>query len=261
LFFFFNVYRDSLARGRLTVQKLPASFLKPFVIKQQNVVSAEKVAAETVGGIITYLVIIMCLTGAMYPAMDLTAGEKERATMETILSSPISRTHLVLGKFLLVLTASLVTAALSVTSMGVSSWVIQHFQDQSSGSAMNIKIGLGAVLAVFLVALPLAVMFSAALLTIALFAKSYKEAQSYISPLMIVVIVPAIAAMLPGVELTPRLSLVPILNVSLLCKDLIAGNYHWNSIALIFLSTCLYGGAAILIAVKMFHRESVLFRS
>jgi sodium transport system permease protein len=240
---------------------LPANFLKPFQIKQQNVVSEEKVAGETVGGIIPYLVIIMCLTGAMYPAMDLTAGEKERATMETILSSPISRTHLVLGKFLLVLTASLVTAVLSVTSMGVSSWAFQHFQDQSSGSGMHIKIGLGAVLSVLLVALPLAVMFSAALLTIALFAKSYKEAQSYISPLMIVVIVPAIAAMLPGVELTPKLSLVPILNVSLLCKDLIAGNYHWNSIALIFISTCLYGGAAIFIAIRMFYRESVLFRS
>jgi sodium transport system permease protein len=258
---FFNDYRDNLARDRLSVQKLPASLLKPFEIKQQNVVSEEKVAGEIVGGIIPYLVIIMCLTGAMYPAMDLTAGEKERATMETILSSPISRTHLVLGKFLLVLTASLITAALSVTSMGVSSWVFQHIQDQSSGSAIHIRLGLGAVLSVLLVALPLAVMFSAALLTIALFAKSYKEAQSYISPLMIVVIVPAIAALLPGAELTPRLSLVPILNVSLLCKDLISGTYHWNSIALIFLSTCLYGGAAIFIAVKMFHRESVVFRS
>jgi sodium transport system permease protein len=258
---FFNEYRDNLARDQLAAQKLPASILKPFDIKQQNVVSEEKVAGEAVGGIISYLVIIMCLTGAMYPAMDLTAGEKERATMETILSSPILRTHLVFGKFLVVLTASLVTAVLSVTSMGVSSWVFQRFQDQSSGSAIHIKIGLGAVLSVFLVALPLAVLFSAALLTIALFAKSYKEAQSYISPLMIVVIVPAVAAMLPGAELTPRLSLVPILNVSLLCKDLITGTYHWNSIALIFLSTCLYGGAAIFIAVRMFHRESVLFRS
>ena len=258
---FFNEYRDNLARERLTAQKLPASLLKPFDIKQQNVVSEEKVAGETVGGIISYLVIIMCLTGAMYPAMDLTAGEKERATMETILSSPISRTHLVLGKFLMVLTASLVTAALSVTSMGVSSWVFQNFQEQSSAPGLHIKIGLGAVLAVFLVALPLAVLFSAALLTIALFAKSYKEAQSYISPLMIVVVIPAIAAMLPGVELTPRLSLVPILNVSLLCKDLITGTYHWNTIALIFLSTSVYGGAAIFIAVRMFHRESVLFRS
>jgi sodium transport system permease protein len=256
---FFTEYRDSIARERLAAEKLPASLLKPFEIKQQNVVSAEKVAGETVGGIIPYLVIIMCLTGAMYPAMDLTAGEKERATMETILSSPISRTHLVLGKFLLVLTASLVTAALSVTSMGVSSWVIQRFQDQTSG--IHVKIGLIAVLSVFMVALPLAVLFSATLITIALFAKSYKEAQSYISPLMVVVIVPAVAAMLPGVELTPRLSLVPILNVSLLCKELIAGNYHWNSIALIFLSTCVYAVAALFIAVKMFQRESVLFRS
>jgi sodium transport system permease protein len=258
---FFSDYRDALARERLTAERLPVSLLKPFDIKQQNVVSAEKVAGETFGGIIPYLVIIMCLTGAMYPAMDLTAGEKERATMETILSSPVSRTHLVLGKFLLVLTASLVTAALSVTSMGVSSWVFQRFQDQSGEPGIQITIGLGAVLSVFMVALPLAVMFSAALITIALFAKSFKEAQSYISPLMVVVIVPAVAAMLPGVELTPRLSLIPILNVSLLCKDLITGTYHWNSIALIFLSTCVYAAAAIFIAVKMFQRESVLFRS
>jgi len=256
---FFTEYRDTIARERLAAEKLPASLLKPFEINQQNVVSAEKVAGETVGGIIPYLVIIMCLTGAMYPAMDLTAGEKERATMETILSSPISRTHLVLGKFLLVLTASLVTAALSVTSVGVSSWMIQRFQDQTSG--IHVKIGLVAVLSVFMVALPLAVLFSAALITIALFAKSYKEAQSYISPLMVVVIVPAVAAMLPGVELTPQLSLVPILNVSLLCKELIAGNYHWNAIALIFLSTCVYAVTALFIAVKMFQRESVLFRS
>jgi sodium transport system permease protein len=257
---FFTEYRDAIARQRLAVEKLPAGLLKPFDVKQQNVVSAEKVAGETVGGIIPYLVIIMCLTGAMYPAMDLTAGEKERATMETILSSPISRTHLVLGKFFVVLTASLVTAALSVSSMGVSSWVFQHLQKPSPDS-IHISIGLGAVLSVFMVALPLAVMFSAALLTIALFAKSYKEAQSYISPLMVVVIIPAVAAMIPGAELTPHLSLIPILNVSLLCKDLIAGTYHWNSIALIFLSTCVYAAAGLFLAVKMFHRESVLFRS
>ena len=94
----------------------------------------------------------MCMTGAMYPAMDLTAGEKERGTMETILSSPISRTHLVLGKFLLVLTASLVTAALSVTSMGISFSVFQLLQDISRrrDASLHIKIGLGAVVSVFL---------------------------------------------------------------------------------------------------------------
>ena len=256
---FFSEYRDGLARERLSAEKLPTGLLKPFDIKQQSVVSPEKEAAETFGGIIPYLVIIMCLTGAMYPAMDLTAGEKERATMETILSSPISRTHLVLGKFLLVLTASLVTAALSVTSMGISSWAILNFH--GGEEAISIHIGVRAVISVFAMALPLAVMFSAALITIALFAKSYKEAQSYISPLMIIVVIPAVAAMLPGTELTPKLSLIPILNVSLLCKELITGTYPWNSILLIFFSTCIYAAAAIFLAVKMFHRESVLFRS
>src|SRR5260370_4658584 len=92
-----------------------------------NVAPPEKVGGAAFGGIIGYMVILLCLTGGMYPAMDLTAGEKERGTMETILSSPVSRVHLVLGKFFLVLSASLVTAALSVTSIGVSFWAVEHF--------------------------------------------------------------------------------------------------------------------------------------
>ncbi len=98
-------------------------------------------------------------------------------------------------------------------------------------------------------------------MTIALFAKTYKEAQSYLTPMTFVVIIPAVAAMLPGVELTPKLALIPILNMSLLCKELVAGTYHWNFIAIIFLSTCFYAAIALFLAVKMFQRESVLFRS
>jgi sodium transport system permease protein len=105
------------------------------------------------------------------------------------------------------------------------------------------------------------VLFSAVPMTIALFAKTYKEAQSYLTPMTFVVIIPAIAAMLPGVELTPKLSLIPILGTSLLCKELVAGTYHWNLIALIFTSNCVYAAAALFIAIKMFQRESVLFRS
>jgi sodium transport system permease protein len=263
---FFSEYRDATVRRSLSAEKLPESLMKPFDIKQENVVSDEKVAAETFGGLIPYLVILMCMTGAMYPAMDLTAGEKERGTMETILSSPISRTHLVLGKFLLVLTASLATAALSVFSMGVSFWALQHgpaLEAAQSGdsSFVQLHIGLGAVLAVFAMALPVAVLFSAVLMTIALFAKTYKEAQSYLTPMTFIVIIPAVAAMLPGIELTPKLAIIPILNVSLLCKELVAGTYHWTFIILIFLSTCLYAAAALFVAVKMFQRESVLFRS
>ncbi len=104
-------------------------------------------------------------------------------------------------------------------------------------------------------------LFSAALLAISLFAKSFKEAQSYISPLMIVVVLPAVAAVLPGVELNTALALVPVLNTSLVCKEIVTGTYHWGYIALIFASSCVYAAAALRIAVKLFQREDVLFRT
>ncbi|HEY4907611.1 MAG TPA: ABC transporter permease [Candidatus Acidoferrum sp.] len=256
-------YRDSMVRDRLAAQHLPDSLMKPFGVEQQNVVSEDRVAGESYGGLITYLVILMCMTGAMYPAMDLTAGEKERGTMETILSSPIERTHLVLGKFLVVLTASLATATLSVLSMAGSFAVLAHYgKGQGIGDDFPIlTMHAKTAFAIFIMALPVAVLFSAVLMTISLFAKTFKEAQSYLTPMTFLVIVPAIAAVIPGIELTAKLALVPILNVGLLCKELVTGTYHWEYIALIFGCTCVYAGIALFLAVKMFQRESVLFSS
>lgn len=257
-------YRSEIIKLNLAARNLPEAALKPFDVAQQNVAPPEKVGGAAFGGVIGYMVILLCLTGCMYPAMDLTAGEKERGTMETILSSPISRVHLVLGKFFLVLTTSLVTAGLSVTSMGVSFWVLERlhaFDKAGNGAAqLQLSIGLKQVVSIFIMVLPLAVLFSAGVMTVALFAKSYKEAQSYISPLMFVVIIPAVCAMLP-IDLNAKLALVPILNASLLCKELVVNTYHWNYIAIIFFSTCLYAAVALFLAVKMFQREEVLFRS
>lgn len=256
-------YRDSVVKDRLAANNLPASVLTPFEIKQENVAPPEKVSGASIGGFIGYAVILLCLTGAMYPAIDLTAGEKERGTIETVLSSPISRFDLVFGKFLLVFSASLVSAILSVTSMGTSFAILghSHLMTSSGGQSLNLHLGLLSVLAVFFMALPLAVLFSAVLMTIALFAKTYKEAQSYLTPLTFLVVIPAVASVMPGVELTPKLALIPVLNTSLVCKEIITGTYHWNSIILIFTSTCVYAAAALFLAVKMFQREDVLFRS
>ena len=259
-----ETYRSDIIKENLAAKNLPEAALKPFDVEQQNVAPPEKVGGAAFGGVIGYMVILLCMTGCMYPAMDLTAGEKERGTMETILSSPISRVHLVLGKFFLVLTTSLVTAGLSVTSMGISFWVLErlHAFDKAGGAAgqLQLRIGFATVLSIFIMVLPLAVLFSAGVMTVALFAKSYKEAQSYITPLMFLVIIPAVCAMLP-IDLSAKLALVPILNASLLCKELVTGTYHWNYIAIIFSSTCVYAAAALFLAVKMFQREDVLFRS
>jgi sodium transport system permease protein len=262
---FFREVRDRTVREHLQARNLPETLARPFDIVETNVVAPEKVGGALLGGIVPYFVILLCLTGAMYPAMDLTAGEKERGTIETILCSPVSRTHLVLGKFLMVLTASIATAVLSIGSMAVSfaasKRMLLAMTYGATDAALQITITGKAIVSIFLVVLPLAVFFSAALLALSLFAKSFKEAQSYISPLMIVAVLPAVAALLPGVELTPGLALVPVLNTSLVSKEIIGGTYHWNLIALIFLSSSVYAAVALAIAVKLFQREDVLFRT
>ena len=262
---FFREWRDRIVREHLEARQLPETLARPFDIVEKNVAAPEKVGGALLGGIVPYFVILLCLTGAMYPAMDLTAGEKERGTIETILCSPVSRTHLVLAKFLMVLTASIATAVLSIFSMAVSfgagKRLLLAFTYGATDSALQITITGKAIVSIFFVVLPLAVFFSAALLALSLFAKSFKEAQSYISPLMIVAVLPAVAALLPGVDLTPALALVPVLNTSLVSKEIIAGTYHWNLIALIFLSSSVYAAATLAIAVKLFQREDVLFRT
>ena len=258
-------YRDTVVEERLRARNLSPDLLEPFKSVDENVAPPEKVGGAVLGGLIPYFIIILSLTGAAYPAIDLTAGEKERGTIETILASPVRRTELVLGKFLMVFVASLTTTALAIASFAATFLIVgQQFGaslNKPGMKGMAFVISSKAVAAVFFMVLPLAVLFSAALLAISLLAKSYKEAQSYIQPLIIVVILPAVVGLLPGVELNAKLALVPVLNVSLVSKEILTGNYPWGLIGLIFGSSSLYAAAALFVAVRAFQRESVLFRT
>ena len=258
-----NEYRDEVVAKRLATRQLSPDVLQPFETAEENVAPPEKVGGSLFGGLIPYIIILLSLTGAMYPAIDLTAGEKERGTIETILASPVARSELVVGKFLTVMTASVSTAALSLASLAATYLATpkSFAQMGRAGASFQIAISGKGVAAVLLMILPVAVMFAAALLAIAVLARSYKEAQSYISPLMIVVILPAVASLLPGIELDARLAFVPILNVSLVSKEILTGTYHWHYIGLIFASSCVYAAAALFVAVRAFQRESVLFRT
>jgi sodium transport system permease protein len=129
------------------------------------------------------------------------------------------------------------------------------------GAKLVLVISGKAMTAVFLLVLPLAVFFAAALLAISLYARNYKEAQSYIGPMMFLVIFPAMGSFIPGVELNAGMALIPVLNISLLARELFAGQYPWNLIAVIFFSTSLYAAAAIYFAVRQFQREEVIFRA
>jgi len=258
-----NEYRDAVVASRLATRQLSPDVLQPFETREENVAPPEKVGGSVFGGLIPYIIILLTLTGAMYPAIDLTAGEKERGTIETILASPVARSELVLGKFLTVMTASVASAVLALASLAATFLATPKEFAQMGRARQSFEIAISGkgVAAVLLMILPVAVMFAAALLAIAVLARSFKEAQSYISPLTIVVVLPAVASLLPGIELDTRLAFVPILNVSLVSKEILTGTYHWHYIGLIFASSCLYAAAALFIAIRAFQRESVLFRT
>src|SRR5258708_4970208 len=270
---FFRDLRDKTVAQRLNQRSLPADLLTPFTTQRENVAPPEKVGGNAIGGIVPYIIILLCFTGAMYPAIDLTAGEKERGTMETLLCSPVGRMEIVVGKFLMVLTGSVGAMLLSLTSMALNFVIGGSFMSGSgakvaaaaakaqNASGMIPLIDPVGVLGVVAMVVSLAVLFSAVIFTVALFAKSYKEAQSYVAPMIIVIIMPAVVGMLPGIDLNMKIALIPILNLSLVCKEMLSGIWHWQYIGVIFGSSCVYAVIALLLAVKMFNREDVIFRT
>lgn len=266
---FLHEYRDGMVQAGLEERGLPATIARPFNVESENVAPPEKVGGNAFGGFVPYIVVILCMTGAMYPAMDLTAGEKERGTMETLLCSPVSRVNIVLGKFFMTLSASVATMFLSLVMFAVSAVGAGKFfagggggdGGSGEGGGFMMLIDPWGMIGVFAMIVPLAVLFAAGLLAVSLFAKSFKEAQSYVSPLMIVVILPAVMGTLPGIELTWKTALIPITSLSLVCKEMLSGDWNWPYIAAIFGSQVIYAGLALWLCVKMFNRESVIFRA
>jgi sodium transport system permease protein len=260
---FFSALRERTTASLLAARGLPPSTARPFEVNEKNVVPPEKTGGNQLGGIAAYFIILLCILGAMYPAMDLAAGEKERGTLETLLCSPASRRDIVLGKFLLVLTGSLAAVACSLFSMGVTLAIL----DSSFGPGPAGRLGggltvdRGGLLGVVVIILPVAVLFSAVLLAASIFAKSQKEAQAYVTPIVVAAIFPIFIGTLPGIDLDWQLAWVPILNISLVCKEMLSGVWHWGYIALVFGSTTLYAAAALALAVRMFRSEGVMFRT
>ena len=255
-------YRDKRVEQRLSDVGLTRNVLRPFDVKEQNVAPPEKVGGNLLGGFIPYMIIFMSFVGCMAPALDLSAGEKERGTIETILASPIGRTELVLGKFLLIVTTSLITTVIALLS-NAATLLLPFFaiREMAKNGAMPFNLSFMGVIGVFLLVFPLAITFAAAQFAIASFARNYREAQTYISPLMMIVVLPAMAALLPGIDLDVKMALVPILNVSLVSKEVLSGTFHWGLISVVFVSSCVYAIAALSAAVAAFKSESVLFRT
>ncbi len=257
----FQPYKNRIVNARLADHNLSPEILTPFKINSQNVASAQKLAGNELGAMLPYLIIIMCFMGAMYPAIDLAAGEKERGTLETLLVSPASRGEFVTGKYLVVLTTAIVAALLSMASLTFSlNYMVNNMIGQMASELIQLQFNFQMVLLIVMIILPLAGIFASLLLSVSIFARSFKEAQSYITVLNMFIILPAFISFLPGIKIDYKMALIPVVNVALVIKDAISGTIEWNYVIVAFLSTLILSAITLYFAKKWFERESVLFR-
>ena len=254
-----RVLDDWTARIRdanLKTSGVSISTMRPFLVSTSDVADATHRNGAMWSKILPMLLLLWALTGAFYPAIDLCAGEKERGTLETLLSSPAQRSEIVLGKLLTVMLFSVATAALNLASMGITGCLV-----------VSRMPGLGpppltAILALGLALLPIAALFSALCVGLAAFARSAKEGQYYLMPLLLITMPLVILPMAPGVELNVGNSLIPLTGIVLLLRTMLEGNY-WQAlqyspiVAAVTLLACFM---SIRWAIEQFNSEAVLFR-
>ncbi len=257
-------WEQAILRDRLRAAHLPETFTTPVNPQPIDLANKSEMSNSVWSMLFPALLVIMTVTGAFYPAVDLAAGEKERGTMETLLICPATRTEIVLGKFFTVMLFSLSTALLNMLSMGLTG----KYMVSLGGGALS-KVGdlaLPSFLALVWVGVllvPLAALFSALCLALATFARSSKEGQYYLTPLLMVTMGLTVFCLSPAVEITPFYSIMPVMGPALLLKELIAspGSAEPLLYAIpVLVTSFIYSMLALWWAIEQFSREDVLFR-
>lgn len=257
-------WREEILRARMRTLGAPLPYYKPLRIP-----ALEPKIEKLWSRMFPFLIVMMSLTGALYPAIDLCAGEKERGTMETLLISPASRAEIVWGKFLTVWVFSAATALLNLASLGFTAWQFSHMislsnQMVGSGGADIPAPGIAAMSWCVVLLIPLAAFFSAISLAVAAYARSTKEGQYYLMPLMLATLLMTLVTLSPGAELSPVHSLLPITGAALLLQALMnaqtADQVPWLYLGPVLLPLAAYCYLALYWATQQFNREEVLFR-
>ena len=252
-------------RSKLIVSELGPSVLNPPFVQHLDASDAEMKRAVVWSKILPFVLLVWALTGAFYPAIDLCAGEKERGTLETLLCSPARRREIVWGKLLTVMCFSIGTALLNLASMHTTaSIVMSQFSGLGTGD-MFAALGplpIHSMGWLILLVTPISAMFSALALAVACLARSTKEGQYYLMPLLLVGMPLVMLPMIPGVVLSAGTSIVPVTGAVLMSRALMDGEYmhallHLPTVATVTILCCLL---AVRWAVRQFESESVMFR-
>jgi sodium transport system permease protein len=210
----------------------------------------------SLAALIPLILVLMTVTGAVYPAIDLTAGERERGTLETLIAAPVPRIGLLMAKYVAVLAVALLTALVNLAGMTITA--------QSTGLAASLFGGgmtLDVAVKVLLLLALFAAFFSAILLALTSCARSFKEAQAYIIPLMLICLVPGVLCLLPSLEFAGWMAVTPLVNIVMLARDLLEGTVKTELAVAAVVSTAFYVVAAIALAARIFGTDAILYGS
>lgn len=256
---------NALGGRNLERRRVPAAAARPFEVVRVDVSHQQHRRAALWSKLLPFVLLVWALTGAFYPAVDLCAGEKERGTLETLLTSPAARGEIVWGKLLTVMTFSMATSLLNLASMTATGTFIAAQIQKMSAVALPLDIGPPPLLALvwlLLALVPISALFSALSLAIAAFARSSKEGQYYLMPLLMISLPLMMLPVLPTAELDLGYAIIPLSGLMLLLRTLIEGQYldalrFSVPVVGVTAGCCLL---AIRWAVDQFNNESVLFR-
>jgi sodium transport system permease protein len=227
-------------------------FLEPIALEEKDLSTRQEFAKYVASLILPLVMIVMTAMGAFYPALDATVGEKERGTLETTLVSPARPLAVAMGKYLAVVTCSFTAFLLNFVSMLLALSRLR-FQLKLQGFVLS----SGSIFLILGAAVLLAFLLSALMMLLGFLAKTFKEGQSYVTPIYLLSVLPAIATAAPEITLTPGLATIPVVNVALLFREALRGEYHWPGILITLSVSVVTAGVALFAAARLLRREEV----
>lgn len=248
---------QQIVSARLQEAQLDGALIQPLLIQSENLASEEQIMGKIMGGFLPMLILLFIFVGCVYIAIDITAGEKERRTLQTLYSTTASKSEIIGGKFLAVASVGVVSAAMNILSLLVA----MQIQIRMMGENVNTLSFSIEPMGWFWLALLtlLSTIFLGALsLAVVLLANSYKEAQSYVSPMMMLVLVPTMIAQMPGMELNSSTMMVPMLNISLAIGAIVKGSVEPTQMLTVAGMALVYALFALWLASRSFGNESVV---
>jgi len=261
----FRDYKQMLTVNYIQEAGLNAEFvMNPIAYEAVDVAENEEKTGMIFGMILPFILIVGLVTGAMYPAIDVTSGEKERGTLETLLTLPISNMELMGGKFLAVSSIAVVSAILNFVSMILAGLLmISSIASQTEDGNGIISVNLAPLIVPFFITLVCIIVFaffvSAVVLCVTSFAKSFKEANNYMTPVMMLFMLPAFVSVIPGVVLNPMTASIPVVNIALLIREVMAFNYDLTSMAVVLINNIVDAMIGVLVLSRIYNSENILF--